>query len=266
MASGRPRRPVLFKRDEESPSPFVLRVQRDLAELARDPPPGIYAAPEEIDVARIYALVVGPPDTPYEGGFLFFHLTCTPEYPFEPPKVRFLTTDAGRVALHPFLYRNGNVSLSIIGTYAGPEWSSSQTLSSLLLSLQSLLSPTPYFDHPFKVHANRQQEKNAAEDYAAYVRHEVVRVSVCDIVESCLSKTSTYPAELRAKVLDLFIQNYDHYELTVKKDIHLSGTAIVNPFSSGLGSYQHEVLLTRLQSMKAEIEKRREATVPDALE
>ncbi|KAH7976480.1 hypothetical protein HPB52_014474 [Rhipicephalus sanguineus] len=213
MASGRSRGPGLFKRDEESPSPFVLRVQRDIAELARDPPPGIYAAPEEIDVTRIYALVVKPPDTPYEG----------------------------------------------------PEWSSSQTLSSLLLSLRSLLSPSPYFDHPFKVHANRQQEKNAADDYAAYVRHEVIRVSVCDIVESCLSNTSTYPAELRAKVLDLFIQKYDHYKLTVKNDMHLSGTAIVNPFSSGLGSYQHEVLLTRLQGMKAKMEKRHEATVPHAL-
>ena len=40
-------------------------------------------------------------------------------------------------------YASGKVCLSILGTWAGPSWSPTQSLGSVLLSIQSLLHATP---------------------------------------------------------------------------------------------------------------------------
>ena len=80
---------------------------------------GIYAIFDEKDMRIIKVLIFGPNDTPYEKGTFFFAVKLTPDYPFKPPKVKFLTND-GNVRFHPNLYENGKVCLSILGTYSGP--------------------------------------------------------------------------------------------------------------------------------------------------
>ncbi|KAL1436618.1 hypothetical protein MTO96_049518 [Rhipicephalus appendiculatus] len=231
----RSRAPVQFKRDEDVPSVCVSRVKRDVADIAKDPPPGIYVAPNENDITRIDALV--------------------------PPSVRLTTTDAGRVQLHPNIYSSGHVTLSILGTYDGPQWSSAQTLCSVLLSIQSLLTEDPYYSKPYVMKgANRDDANN----YKAYVRHEILRVAVCDAVESCLQERSPYPAALRTTVLKLFPEFYDRYEESVKSCLHLNGTEMRDPVSYTEGTYQYEALLARLRDLKAKVEKRSESAVPDA--
>ncbi|KAH7986083.1 hypothetical protein HPB52_025220 [Rhipicephalus sanguineus] len=176
--SDRPRAPVAFKRDEENLTAGLLRVKKDIADLAREAPADIFIALEEVDFCRIYAVIIGPGETPYDGGILrlpptpCFRLTCPLEYPMVPPMVRFLTTDSGRTQIHPFFYRNGNVSLSILGTYAGPQWTPAQSLRTPLLSIQSLLSAQPFYDSPLKKHANKEQTREDAESYNSFVKHE----------------------------------------------------------------------------------------------
>ena len=64
---------------------------------------------------QIHALITGPFDTPYEGGFFYYLIRCPPDYPIHPPKVKLLTTGGGRVRFNPNLYKNGKVCLSILG-------------------------------------------------------------------------------------------------------------------------------------------------------
>lgn len=64
---------------------------------------------------QIHALITGPFDTPYEGGFFYFLIRCPPDYPIRPPRVKLMTTGDGRVRFNPNLYRSGKVCLSIIG-------------------------------------------------------------------------------------------------------------------------------------------------------
>lgn len=52
------------------------------------------------------------------------------------------------VFIDPNLYANGKVCLSILGTWQGPGWTQSQTLTSVLLSIQSLMNPLPYHNEP----------------------------------------------------------------------------------------------------------------------
>lgn len=61
---------------------------------------------------------MGPADTPYEGGFFYFLVACTSDYPIKPPKVKLLTTGNNTVRFNPNLYRNGKVCLSILGYFA----------------------------------------------------------------------------------------------------------------------------------------------------
>ena len=97
---------------------------------------------------KVHALITGPFSTPYEGGFFYFVFRFPTTYPFDPPKVKLMTTGNGTVRFNPNLYSNGKVCLSIIGTWLGPKWLPSQTLSSVLLSIQSLLNEKPYHNEP----------------------------------------------------------------------------------------------------------------------
>jgi ubiquitin-protein ligase len=94
-----------------------------------------------------FALIEGPENTPYEGCLLLFSISFPDDYPFSPPKVTFLTTD-GKTRFHPNLYVDGKVCLSILGTYSGPSWSGTQSLSTVLLSIQGLLDKNPLSHEP----------------------------------------------------------------------------------------------------------------------
>ncbi|KAL1430669.1 hypothetical protein MTO96_002275 [Rhipicephalus appendiculatus] len=203
--------PSAFRRD--ALSPCLLRVRRDIAEIKADPPPGVFVAPNESDITRIDAIVVGPADTPYESGFYRFLITCPPGYPMEPPGVRFLTTDAGRVKLHEHLHSDGFVCLSIIGTWDGPQWSPALSLGSLLVSIQSMLSEKPEFNRQLWWHES-----------GATLRHDVVRVAVCDVVEDCLRDDRTYPPALRDGVLTTFAGSCAKLEGRLDAGQHLCGT------------------------------------------
>ena len=50
----------------------LRRIRSDLMAIFRDPSPLMVIVPEERDLTRIHALVTGPFDTPYEGGFFHF--------------------------------------------------------------------------------------------------------------------------------------------------------------------------------------------------
>lgn len=77
--------------------------------------------------------------------------TSFTEYPTKAPQVNALTTNAGRTRFNPNIYAGGKVCLSILGTWRGEkneEWSSAQGLESILISIQSLMSPNPYENEP----------------------------------------------------------------------------------------------------------------------
>eukprot|EP00904_Undaria_pinnatifida_P002692 jgi/Undpi1/12423/HiC_scaffold_5.g02095.m1 len=91
----------------------VRRVKKDIRTLMRDPVHGLFVYPDEDLVTVVHALITGPFDTPYEGGFFYFVLHCPDDYPHSPPKVRLMTTGGGAVRFNPNLYANGKVCLSL---------------------------------------------------------------------------------------------------------------------------------------------------------
>lgn len=116
------------------------RIRKDYKALIEENLQGIYCVPDEEIVTKYHALIIGAFDTPYEGGFFLFTIIFPSNYPNEAPFVKYQLTDGGTVRINPNLYRNGKVCLSTLGTRAGQnEWSPTQTLTSVLLSIQVFL-------------------------------------------------------------------------------------------------------------------------------
>ena len=53
----------------------------------------IYYQTNEENINEVIVMLVGPQDTPYANGFYFFKCIYPDNYPYEPMKVKFLTTD-----------------------------------------------------------------------------------------------------------------------------------------------------------------------------
>ena len=128
--------------------PALHRARIDYRRLCEEPLEGIVAVPDAKDAMKFHVLVSGPAGTPYEGGSFYFLLRLPHDYPHSPPRAKILTTGGGGVRFNPNLYANGKVCLSILGTWQGPGWSPAQNLSSVLLSIQSLMSERPYTNEP----------------------------------------------------------------------------------------------------------------------
>uniref|UniRef100_A0A4W4EJJ1 E2 ubiquitin-conjugating enzyme n=1 Tax=Electrophorus electricus TaxID=8005 RepID=A0A4W4EJJ1_ELEEL len=107
----------------------------ELQDLQRDPPSQCSAGPMGEDLFHWQATIMGPGDSPYQGGVFFLTIHFPTDYPFKPPKVAFTTK-----IYHPNINSNGSICLDILRS----QWSPALTVSKVLLSICSLLcDPNP---------------------------------------------------------------------------------------------------------------------------
>lgn len=224
--------------------------------IYNEPPPGMCLVPDKDDMTKIHALITGPFDTPYEGGFFYFLIRCPPDYPIRPPRVKLQTTGEGKVRFNPNLYKNGKVCLSIIGTWSGPAWSPAQSLSSILISIQSLLNEKPYHNEP-----GFEQERNAgdAKRYNDIIQHETLRVAVCDMLE----KRVSCPEALREVMEKSFPDYYEIYENICKSNLHHQGSSMQDPFGEKRGNFDYQSILKRLEAIKKTLSEKQEKSSDD---
>jgi len=127
----------------------ITRLIKDIKQLIKEPlhDQGIYYKHDEDDLLKGYAMIIGPSDTPYEHGFYLFEFHFTADYPYSPPKLKFLTQD-GVTRFNPNLYRSGKVCLSLLNTWRGEQWTACQTISSILLTLVTVFNESPLLNEP----------------------------------------------------------------------------------------------------------------------
>ncbi|TKR76010.1 hypothetical protein L596_017220 [Steinernema carpocapsae] len=148
-------------------SQSALLLRRQLAELKKTPVDGFSAGlVSDEDIYKWEVLVIGPPDTLYEGGFFRAILDFPHDYPQKPPKMRFISE-----IFHPNIGADGNVCISILHEpgddrygYEKPEerWLPVHTVETILLSVISMLAD-PNYESPANVDAAKMQRENFTE-------------------------------------------------------------------------------------------------------
>lgn len=154
------------------------RLAKEVAALATGLPlerrSGIFLRVDENRLDCLRALIIPAPDTPYAFGYFLFDIALPADYPYNPPKVKLLTTGGGRWRPNPNLYADGKVCLSLLGTWEGPKWDPKySTLLQVLISIQSLIFvEQPYFNEPGFESMSATKDGQAEGD--AYVRAQRV--------------------------------------------------------------------------------------------
>ncbi|GBE84224.1 ubiquitin conjugating enzyme [Sparassis latifolia] len=109
----------------------LKRIQKELIDIRRDPPPSCSAGPAGDNLFHWKATLIGPSETPYEGGVFFLSITFPSSYPLKPPKVTFDTP-----VVHPNVFEGGSICLDILKE----QWTPALTITNVLLSISSLLA------------------------------------------------------------------------------------------------------------------------------
>jgi len=253
------------------------RVKKDLLEVAqrRDPEtPPVFAKPHGDNLDHIDALVIGPPETPYEFGFFRFEMKFLPTYPNVPPKCEILTTNGGQTRFNPNLYAGGKVCLSILGTWSGEsedEWRSSYSIAYVLGAIQSLImNAKPYHNEPGYEESKLSSASGSfshfkpddIQKYSDKIKHETLRVAVCGVIESTLEQHSREPFGELSKYL--FLMWYENYVKRAHEEMSKDGTTFaVMPFeyetNRAAGKYNYIQLLTRIQDLKKRLDTETES-------
>ena len=113
----------------------LKRIQKELKEITENPPYHCSAGILEENIYNWSASIIGPENSPYKGGIFKLLINFPEDYPFHPPKIRFVTK-----IYHCNVNNSGGICLDILKD----QWSPALTISKILLSICSLMDdPNP---------------------------------------------------------------------------------------------------------------------------
>lgn len=214
----------------------IQRLLKDVKEMIKHPltDHGIYYIHDDEDMLKGYALIIGPEGTPYFGGNYFFEFRYPTDYPHSPPKVKYCTNGAD-IRFNPNLYKCGRVCISILNTWRGDQWTSCQTISTVLLNLCTLLCENPLMNEP-GVHKNHVDINY----YNKIIEYANLNIAVCKIV---------------SKKEGVYLPFFDSFENIVKEHFVKNVDKFIEYAEKKKEEFHEPILLTTgLYSMKVPIQ------------
>lgn len=195
----------------------VNRLLRDVRNIMTNPltDNGIYYVHSDSDMLKGYAMIVGPSDTPYFGGFYFFEFDYPKDYPYSPPKVTY-HTNGKDIRFNPNLYKCGKVCISILNTWTGEQWTSCQTISTILLTLCTILCDNPLLNEPGVTLSHLD-----VVPYNEIIRWANMEIAICGIINKRdYVYNNSFFDLFYPYIKENFLKNYDSLmEIANKKNI-----------------------------------------------
>lgn len=179
----------------------INRLLKDIRYIIKNPltDQGIYYIHDDVDMLKGYAMIIGQNETPYFGGYYFFEFLYPYDYPHSPPKVKYCTNGNG-IRFNPNLYKCGKVCISLLNTWRGEQWTSCQSISTVLLTLCTLLCKDPLLNEP-----GVNQNHNDIKNYNEIIEFSNINIAICDI----LNKKS-----------GIYLPFFEHFYLHVKENFN----------------------------------------------
>lgn len=245
----------------------IKRINRDIINICNNQPDDIFFYWDDNNVTQIYCMIEGPEDTPYMGGFYIFRFNFSMDYPFKPPSAKFLTSGSNNIRLHPNLYTDGKVCLSILGTWDGPRWHPSLNILGIAKTLQSILTENPLQNEPGYDKNYGYGHKN----YERTIEYENIRISVVEQLNLVLN----FPDHIFNRFADAmktkFMQNYSTYLKAIEKlrKLDLNNKTIHPPRcfrGHGNTTFDLDKLEKSLEEIKERIEKEFDEKQKDSTE
>lgn len=156
----------------------LKRIISDISQITKNPleDHGIYYKHDDSNMLKGYVMIVPTDDTPYQYGNYFYTIEFPINYPYSPPKMQYLTNN-GTTRFHPNFYRNGKVCLSILNTWKGEQWTSCNTLSSVLLNVVTLFTKKPFLHEP-----GITESHESFLDYTECIKYQNFNVAIFSVL------------------------------------------------------------------------------------
>ena len=140
----------------------LKRLYSELKEINKEPNYFYSINADKNNFYKWNVIMIGPPDTPFEGAILNALLEFPIEYPNKPPQFKFITP-----LFHPNVYTDGKVCISILHEgidVTGYEniadrWNPSHSVNSILMSILSILF-APNFESSANIDATKMWKNN----------------------------------------------------------------------------------------------------------
>lgn len=207
MAATEPLPPLTFLSKET-----IKRLLKDVKEIIANPlvSHGIHYKHHDTNLLNGHALIIGPRDTPYAGGYYLFEFIFPVNYPHSPPEVIYYTND-GETRFNPNLYKCGKVCLSVLNTWRGDQWTGCQTISSILLSLCTVFNEAPLLNEPGITRSHFDFKK-----YNDIIHYKNMEVAIVGMPYNF--KLNAYFTDLQSIIRADFIENYERNLATIQKN------------------------------------------------
>lgn len=226
----------------------IHRLLKDVKQIIKNPltENGIYYIHDDTDMLKGYALIVGPSDTPYFGGNYFFEFTYPPTYPHNPPSVKYCT-NGSNIRFNPNLYKCGKVCISLLNTWKGEQWTSCQSISTVLLTLCTLLCENPLLNEPGVGPNHTDMQK-----YNEIIEYANLDVAVCDILRKKEGVYLEFFQHFEPFVKENFLKNYDKLVAFAEKKhgIITSPTTFTTSFYTMTVQVNYKKVLDKLVAAK----------------
>lgn len=129
----------------------IMRIGRDVRDIMREPIEHVHYIHSSREVDKAYVVIVGTEHTPYFCVPMFYSIQYPSDYPYQPPKMKFLSYSSPNgvsIRMHPNYYVNGKCCLSILNSWSGEQWTGCQTIRSVLMTIMMTLNENPLENEP----------------------------------------------------------------------------------------------------------------------